>query len=922
MRAGGGQTFYAKGRALSERAGRFTMPALALRVALLLIPLLIAGSHLAVGAGEVPSAPSGPKAVSIAIVERAQVARQNEYVSFGVPIPKQWDVKRAGQLRLLDRGGKPIPADIAVLARWGGPPHDSGSPAKWVLVGSLQTVPAGGCTVVILDASGPGPQSPRRIAVSSPARGRIAVDTGAAVFQLRGGQEFNLIDQVTIAGKPLLEACGSREAIQYLPAGPLSLVEGGKIELKPRKVQAVWERNGDLCKILKVTGSIFDATSRPLLDFTARLHFVAGRSDVRLDFTVENNHPIIAGEDGQPTNAHRCGAVNSVYIGSLGLRFRLADGNQRLRAFTEGGASVDSPPGRLRLYQDSSGTQHWNVYVGQVGWDDQKQSAHPRLQSYCSKPGFEISASGAATKSGRQAAGWLAVRRGDQGPSLVVAVRDFWQNFPKAIDASPDGTVTVDLFPNGGQFRHNLRVGEQKTHSVLLDFTSASADSSTAAGRATAFNRPLVGLPPSEWCVRTGALGEVPPVDRARWPLYERYVRTAFEPNPDFDTARDDPNYGNRTLRDVIEHYNFYGWQDYGDVPLDFEAFGPNQAGQFNLKYWYTYGMLLQFCRSSDPEWLDLALPAASHLADIDILHIPDAGPQHWAHGAYFGHSEHDEPGNVNPNRNANSPSVDLFFGVPDLLLAYCLTGDGRYREAALEGPESMIRMMEFSELAHPVFQRERANMIFGFLEAYRATGENRWLEAMRKVVAATTDLSNKPWVTDPSAYGKSHPGEFISMFSFSQVVWALGKYLDFCGEYGLTDDLHAAEAIRAYADFLLKFARREYAPGRATTLNAFYPDGSEADTYLEINNWALLMADVLAYAAKYSGEKRFIEAAAPFYATGTIDPVWQDDPPVYLASKDLVNSLNWGLVYMNQSLEQRPEKARPAAPAATPSNR
>lgn len=81
-------------------------------------------------------------------------------------------------------------------------------------------------------------------------------------------------------------------------------------------------------------------------------------------------------------------------------------------------------------------------------------------------------------------------------------------------------------------------------------------------------------------------------------------------------------------------------------------------------------------------------------------------------------------------------------------------------------------------------------------------------------------------------------------------------------------------------------------------------------------------MADVMAYAAKYSGEKRFLEAAAPFYATGTIDPVWQDDPPVYLASKDLVNSLNWGLVYMNQSLEQRPEKARPAAPAATPPNR
>lgn len=85
MRAGGGQAFYNEGRALSERAGRFSMPALALRVAGLLVLLLIAGSHLAIGAGEVPPARSDPKAVSISIVERAQIARQNEYVSFGVP---------------------------------------------------------------------------------------------------------------------------------------------------------------------------------------------------------------------------------------------------------------------------------------------------------------------------------------------------------------------------------------------------------------------------------------------------------------------------------------------------------------------------------------------------------------------------------------------------------------------------------------------------------------------------------------------------------------------------------------------------------------------------------------------------------------------------------------------------------------------
>ena len=71
-------------------------------------------------------------------------------------------------------------------------------------------------------------------------------------------------------------------------------------------------------------------------------------------------------------------------------------------------------------------------------------------------------------------------------------------------------------------------------------------------------------------------------------------------------------------------------------------------------------------------------------------------------------------------------------------------------------------------------------------------------------------------------------------------------------------------------------------------------------ETYLEIDNWALLMADALTYAYKYSGKQKYLDEAARLYLTGTIDQVWLDDPPVYIASKDLVNSCNWGLVYMN----------------------
>jgi hypothetical protein len=148
------------------------------------------------------------------------------------------------------------------------------------------------------------------------------------------------------------------------------------------------------------------------------------------------------------------------------------------------------------------------------------------------------------------------------------------------------------------------------------------------------------------------------------------------------------------------------------------------------LKYWFAMGLLVQFCRSAEPRWLDLIRPALWHLADVDILHIPDSGPAHWAHGAYFGHSQHDERGNTNPNRNYNSPSVDLFFAIPDLFLGYCLTGERRFRDAAMEGLEGISAEAEFADFTTPYLWRERAMMMMAYLgptgrPAARALADN-----------------------------------------------------------------------------------------------------------------------------------------------------------------------------------------------------
>ncbi len=864
--------------------------------------------------------------VTLSLQERAGVNRVNEYVSFGVPLPRAWNMTDVSKLRLRDGSGTAIPAQFEALARWGSHAKDTSAPVKWVLVGCFSSVSANATQTVQLDSKGPGPSPVASIQINTSTPGKMTVNTGTAQFELNTSGNFNLFNQVTVSGQTLLQSLGETAAIDYEPAGSLSIVSGGTPNTTARVTSATVERQGSLNAIVKVVGSILDNTSKPVLDYTARLHFFAGTSDARVDFTVENNHPVIEGEGGQPANAHEQGAVNSVYIGSLKLSLQLQNTGGSLRVLSEQSTDVTSPASAVRLYQDSGGNEHWNVYLGQVGWPDgEKISAQPRLQAFCTKKGFEITGPG-VSKTGNQALGWMSAFH-STGPGITVAMRDFWQNFPKAVEVGTDGKISIDLFPNGSQFKHNFRVGEEKTHTMLFHFGNGSTMTAVEAERmAKSFNEPLFGTAPASWYIDSAALGEVPAANLSQWPLYERYARVAFEPNPDFDPG--DSGTENSTLLNAVEKYNFYGWQDYGDVPLDYEPFGPNQAGQMNLKYWYVYGMLTQFCRSADLRWIDLAVSSAWHLADIDYLHIPDSGIQHWSHGAYFGHSQHDEPGCTNPNRNYNSPSVDLFFGVPELIFAYHLTGEQRFLDVALEGLQSMENMSQFSNFAYPVFYRERANLIFAYIEGYRQTGDERWLDDAKTIIGYTAKTSDKGWLNDPENYVPPEGGgtggyERICGFAIFQVLWSMGRYLDFCAEYGLNDDLGVKNALQVYGDFIINHMTydiptwyrenchegcpdeevlQRYTGHKATISNICFnwPEGCEE--YLEINDWALVTADALTYAYKYSGQQRFLDMAAKFYQTGTLDQAWIDDYPVYVASKDLVNSLNWGLVYMKQT--------------------
>ena len=65
---------------------------------------------------------------------------------------------------------------------------------------------------------------------------------------------------------------------------------------------------------------------------------------------------------------------------------------------------------------------------------------------------------------------------------MAVGVRDFWQNFPKALEFSGDG-LRVGLWPGEFAGLHELLGGEQKTHEVLFLFHDPGAPDETVKQR-------------------------------------------------------------------------------------------------------------------------------------------------------------------------------------------------------------------------------------------------------------------------------------------------------------------------------------------------------------------------------------------------------------------------------------------------------
>ncbi len=701
--------------------------------------------------------------------------RRGEPVTCGLPWPRGVLVS-IGELALFDATGARLPLQARALERWA-----DGS-VRWALLDWRADLEGEETrfTVGAVDASSgalsPVPESPLAVE-REPASGAVAVDTGSARFAVRPGGPLPF-DRATVGGRPALAP----------ERGGLAAEDGSGRRYRARIERVEIDEAGPVRVALRLVGSLVaERGGESLADLEVEQHFWAASSTVRLRVAVTN--PRAAGHAG---GRWRLGAAGAVEFRDLALAVALppGEGAPELLCSPEAGRAPERFALPFELYQDSSGGENWKsrVHVDRRG------------EVPLAFRGYRLAA-GEARREGLRATPAIRLERGEA--RLGVAMRHFWQSFPKAVEADGDA-LTVRLFPPRAAAPQELQGGERKTHELWL-----------------ALGRDGNGDPLPEWC-RSPALARAEPEWYAAAEALPRLVPRARDPHAGYCGLVDQAIEGEETFERKREAIDEYGWRHFGDLWADHEAVfadGPGPiVSHYNNQYDAVRGFAAQFLRSGDPRWFRFMDELARHVADIDVYHT-DRDKSAYNHGLFW-HTVHYVDAGTSTHRSypdapgvaGGGPAAGHLYA-EGLALHYLLTGSRASRETALElgryaidaddGRRTVFRFLDRGPTGHASESgadrfhgpgRSAANAISTLLDAHRLSGDRRFLdkaeELVRRAIHPADDVAARDLLDAERRW-------YYTMF-----LQSLGKYLDHKAERGELDGMYAwaRESLLAYA--------------------------------------------------------------------------------------------------------------------------
>jgi hypothetical protein len=733
--------------------------------------------------------------------EEDGLARRDEPVTVGVPLARGL-VHDAAVLALESHDGSPVPLQAEPLDRW------SDGSIRWALLDFPVSLAPRGALALRLVAGGATAAGAGALSCSRQ-EDAVVVETGAAAFEMATGTAFPF-RAVRIAGEEMLGRGGP---------GLAAIDDAGRESAATVRALTVEARGPRRATVL-VQGD-FGAASTPLV-FFARLHFFAGWATVRMALTVRNPR-----RAAHPGGVWELGDAGSALLRDVSLRLP-CPGARRVTWSESPGGTVEETAGPLELYQDSSGGENWRSRVHRA-----RDGSVPTTFR-----GFRVRA-GATERTGLRASPRVAVHDGRSGVAAIV--RHFWEDFPKAIEAG-DEALLVRLFPRQWAALHEIQGGEQKTHEVVLSF----GPDATGPG-ADAFRRPLVVAATPRALADSGAIPGVFAEDEDPCARYVRLVGAAFGEDG-FPAKR--------------ERADEYGWRHFGEMPADHESRGFEGEGTFvshyNNQYDAVLGAFQQFARTGDPRWFRLMDELARHVVDVDLYHTDEDRPAY--NRGLFWPTVHYVDAGLATHRSYPAGTGG---GGPDnehnyttgLRHWWLLTGNPLGRDAALDGAR---RVLAADDGALTPFRwitraptgfatktrafdyhgpgRGAGNSIVALLDAWRTTGEERWISKCDEIVRRTVHPAD-----DVAARGLL---DAENRWSYTVHLQALGRYLEDSAEAGRLGAMYAwaRESLLAYARWMAAHER--------PTLER--PEALEFPT----ETWAaqdLRKAEVFAYAALHS---------------------------------------------------------------------
>jgi hypothetical protein len=779
--------------------------------------------------------------IPILIQEKAGIERCNEPLTVAVPFPKG-GLFNPATLALLDEDTSLLPLQTQVMDRW------SDRSCRWVLLDFQATVRGMEKKYYVLNSLGEAPRAHSENAIIlNDLADALEVITGPAAFRLPREGSF-----------PFTEVVVNRDRILDCHSSELALLDAdGRIcEGKISKVGI--DTNGSVRTTIYMEGYFSHRRKRkPLAVFLCRLNFFVGRASVKMEFTVRN--PRAAKHAG---GLWDLGDPGSIFFQDLSLHLKLEEDKGTIYWAEESRATMKRAEGRaLEIYQDSSGGKNWQSgnHVNRFG------KVMNAFQGYRVRSDDDVILQG----NRAQPTVMLVTTK----HRLAASIQSFWENFPKALEAR-ENQLVVRLFPGQYADHFELQGGEQKTHTVYLDFAGCSETRNPLAWT----REPLTPRLEPEWHTKTEAFPYLLPEAHDANKDYLDLIHCAIE---------GDNNFFHR--REIIDEY---GWRHFGDLYADHEnAYyrGPKPViSHYNNQYDAIYAFALHYARSGDARWYELMQDLARHVIDIDIYHTFEDKPAY--SGGLFWHSDHYTDAATATHRTFSKRTMEErslkdYGGGPSnehlyttgLMTYYFLTGDSQAHEAVLGLADWVIRMDDGKLTTLRFFNRSptglasqtasrdyhgpgrgAANSVNALLDAYRLSRNCEYLEKAEELIRRCI-----------------HPDDRIERlnlldaerrWSYLVFLQVLGKYLDSKIEQDQLDGTfnYARESLLSYARWMMEHE----IPYSRIMDQVEYP----TETWVAHD---LRKSNIFEWAARYSGgqdRELFLEKASFFYENSLYD--------------------------------------------------